>query len=213
MNGNMVVTPNIQQALSAYGVLANNVVEAHPQSFYDFQTYAFAGTKLSYSFFQNAIGQNSYTSGLTNMPGSGQFPNPQNFLWTGIEVIFFSGQTVSGAANTEGKGQLDDAYAVLTAQAYVSFVINTKEYFRECPLAAAPMTFNVGAGGIGTGYPAVVAGTGFSSGDMKRTSGQLIPSNTSFQGNIVFDSTTALPSGVNGRIGMKIHGIWYQLAQ
>ena len=209
---NLAVTPNIANALQQYGVLAGNVVEAHPQSFYDFQTYATAGTKLSYSFFQNQIGSGGYTAGTTNMPSNGQFPNPQNFLWTGIEVIFISGQTVSSAAATEGLSIADDLYKIANAKAYVNFIINTKEYFRECPLGACPAQYGLG-GGIGTGYPAVVASFAHTVGEMKRTSGQLIPSNTSFIGNIVFDATTATPSGIDGRIGMKIHGIWYQLAQ
>lgn len=210
-NGQMQITPNIQQALQSYGILNQGIVEAHPQSFYDYQAYPAAG-QLSFQFFQNSIGNNGYTAGRTNMPANGQFPNPQNFLWTGIEVIFFSGQSNSGAAALEGKSYLDDVSVVLTAKAYCNFIINTKEYFRECPLAAAPMAFNIN-GAVATGYPGVVAAVAWSGGDMIRTSGQLIPSNTQFVGNIAFDALVPTPSTVAGTIGMKIHGIWYQLSQ
>lgn len=207
------VPPQIAQALRAYGVLVENVVEAHAQSFYDYQAYPAAGQIVPFQFFQNRIGSGGYTAGNTNMPGNGQFPNPQNFLWTTTEVIFIPGATVLTTGAAKSKTRADDYVAVMTAPAYASVVINTKEYLREAPLAALPQSFGIMAN-IAIADPAADLGAeAYSVGDVKRTSGMLIPSNTQFSGSIAFDALVPTPSTVAGKIGMRLGGIWYQLAQ
>lgn len=211
-DGNLQVAPKLLQALSDYGVTAQNVVEAHPQVFFDYQAYPAAGA-LSFTFFQNAIGQGGYTQGTTNMPANGLFPNPQRFLWTATELVFIPGATVAVTGAAKTKTRLDDTIAVTTAPATAVIVINTKEYLREAPLAALPCTWGV-TGSMAIADTATDLGAiGDSRGELRRTSGQLIPSNTSVKGIVTFDAKVATPSTVAGTIGMRMYGIWYQLAQ
>jgi len=218
-NNNLAMTPELENALASFGVDTSDVVEAHPQKFWDIQAYPAAG-KLAFKFFQNTPGQNGTTQFTTNMPGQGQFPNPQNFLWTATEIVFLSGQAVTVEATDEaGKTQADDYNAVmLFGPGTYGFSINTKQYLFEGPLGALPAQFgqqgslalsqydqgaaNVHAAAIAQPY-----------GELVRTSGQLITSNMQISGSITFDALAPTASAIDGKIGVRLHGIWYQMAQ
>lgn len=211
------ITPELAEALQSYGVDANDVVEAHPQVFWDYQAYPAAG-QLNFKFFQNTPGQGGFTQATTNMPAPGQFPAPQNFLWTATEIMFVSGAAVTGIA-VNGETQADDYNAVmLKGLATYGFTINTKQYLFAGPLGSLPAQFGQQPALASSLYDQGAATISLSAtdtpyGDLVRTSGQLIRSNMQIAGSVTFDALTPTPSTQIGRLGVRLHGIWYQLAQ
>lgn len=209
--------PNLQQ-LEAYNVNVDGQPEVIYQPLYHFQAYAAAGfTNLR--FFNQAAGAPGVTFDDTNMETAGQLPVPMNMAVTSVEVVFFPGSVVgrevAGAAVLNQNW--NDVQAVMEA-GHLSVVIGSKEYLIDAPLGRFPQTFGIGGEASITGTPAAAAIQGV---DYARFVGpvyQIVPlrliSQQNFRVDVLFDNgAVALPSTVDGRIGVRLNGFRYRLAQ
>ena len=87
--------PNIQ-ALKKYNVNRVGNIEVIWQPTYEYQTYPTTG-QTQLTFFQNPVGAVAGGLSTTNVRSAGQFPRPQEFLITGIQVTFEVGAVVAQA--------------------------------------------------------------------------------------------------------------------
>lgn len=204
--------PYLSPALRAQTDSMLRTSERLVQPLYDYQTYASAG-QSSLTFFQIPIGQSSKTLSDTNMTNAGALPQGQFFLVTGVEIPFWSGAEVDATTN----GQLEDVNAFAKAGNY-TLTIGTKPYGQEAPLGVFPAQFGV----TGTESAATTASTTTIVRDQARVCGApysllaaplLLTSNVNFNVTLQWPTAVALPSGVNGRVGVRFRGLMYRLAQ
>ena len=204
--------------LAQYRVNLSNQVEGIKASLYDFQTYATAGT-TQMTFFQTPIGQSSKTKYDTNMEAAGSLPNPKNFLVTGIEVMFFPGSAVSiygaGAVN---KGILDQM--AIFKSGYLEMFIGSKTYLTEAPLGVFPPS--VGLSGFAARSDTTTAGATQAAQDgyavwagepYKMNPPILLEPTQNFNVTLNWPTAVATPSGVDGRIGVRLRGLLYRNSQ
>lgn len=210
--------PNLQQ-LEAYNVNVEGQPEVIWQPLYDFQTYPAAGF-TSLQFFAVPQGQGGKTFDDTNMELASALPVPINMAITSIEVIFFPGNAINAAgtaANLSGASNWNDAQAVHEA-GHLSCVIGSKEYVLDAPLGRFPQSFRLAGGaavasettaGVGQQIDyAVFAGAIYNIVPLRLISQQ------NFRVDLVFSNgAVALPSTVDGRIGVQLNGFRYRLAQ
>ena len=109
------------QALENYRINRAGEVEGIWNPLYDYQNYAAAG-QTSLSFFQIPIGQSSKTRKDTNMVSAGQLPKPQEFLVTGIEVMFWPGVVLSVLGAPAAQVFMDDVYD-FNKSGYLEFTV------------------------------------------------------------------------------------------
>lgn len=204
--------PYLNPALRAQTDQQLRASERIVQPLYDYQTYS-SGGQTSLTFFQVPVGQSSKTLADTNMTSAGALPAGQFFLITGIEAPFWSGAEVDAATN----GQLEDVNAVAKS-GYYQLTIGTKPYGNEAPIGVFPPQFGVTANEAA----ATTASATTIVRDQARISGSpymlhvaplLLTSNVNFNVTLGWPTAVALPSGVNGRIGIRLRGVLYRLAQ
>lgn len=218
--------PNMQQVQN-YAVNRKGEYEVYRQSLYDFQTYSSSGsTKMT--FFQNPIGQNSKTEADTNLEVAGSLPAPKHLLVQSIEVYFFPGVdpvTVNNAADTtvDKSSFTNDMYDVLKS-GWLDFFIGSKSYLTEAPLMRFPpkTCFDANFGfGLQIGQASAAALVGQISGDYATHKGRpyqlnpwiLIAPTQNFNVTLNWSSAVSTDSGVNGRIGVVLDGLFYRLSQ
>ena len=213
-----LIAPNLRQ-LEAYNVNVDGQPEVIYQPIYDFQTYAAAGF-TSQRFFQVPAGQGGKTFDDTNMESSGALPVPVNMAITSIEVVFFPAAAIGVVGVTTIVGNnWNDVQAVHEA-GHVSVVIGSKEYLLDAPLGRFPQTFRI-AGGAAQANASTAAAAQFTQIDYAVFAGkcyEIVPlrliSQQNFRVDVVFDNgVVALPSTVDGRIGVRLNGFRYRLAQ
>lgn len=204
-----------KNALKEYSVNLDNTVEELAWSFYDFETYALAG-QTSLSFFQNPVGQAGKSLLDTNMEAAGQIPRGQNFLVEAIAVEFASGADIETiAAAVAAIGYADDQVTFLE-NGILDFVVGSKSYKREAPLGVFPQQYRL------NGF-AATATTGAANGvlvEYAQNCGVLhsivpvrLTSNQNFVVTLTWPVAVALPSGINGRVGVRLIGRLYRNAQ
>jgi hypothetical protein len=183
------------------------------QALYDYQAYAAAGG-TSFTFFQQPAGQSSKTLADTNMTLAGQLPQGQAFLVTGMEVPFFSGASATPAIQV---GQLEDINAIYKA-GFLTLTIGTKPYTQDAPIGVFPQSF--GVSGLTAVATTVAATTEVR--EVSRIVGSpyslsagplLLTPSVNFNVQIGFATAVALPSGADGRFGVRLKGMLYRLAQ
>lgn len=198
--------PNIQ-ALKAYNVNRAGNVEVIWQPTYEYQTYPAAGTN-QLTFFQNTVGSVAGGLSTTNVRAAGQFPRPQEFLITGIQVVFEVGAAVNGAAASPTNVQ--DAFDVLNS-GNLELFIGAKSYLNDAPLGVFPQQFGLqieadqGGGAFGTNYARP-------NGRYYQITPVKIPANQNFNVTLnwpegVVTTTTA------ATIGVRMDGFLYRLSQ
>lgn len=210
--------PNLQQ-LEAYNVNVDGQPEVIWQPLFDFQTYPAAGfTNLR--FFNVGAGSGGKTFDDTNLESpAGSLPVPVNMAITSVEVVFFpgsvQGREVAGGAVLNQNW--NDVQAVGEA-GHISLVIGSKEYLLDGPLGRFPPTFRqAGVAGI-TGTPAAAAIQGVDYAVWAGPVYNIVPlrliSQQNFRVDVNFaNGVVALPSTVDGRIGVRLNGFRYRLAQ
>lgn len=217
-----IVVPQMAKFLS---VGANE--EAVDQPLYHIQSYAAAGTTLSYTFFNTAVG--SATNGFsdTNMDSASVLSAGKRFAVFGIAVAFFPGAatavTQGTTANIVPANAANDAKLVLDGIANLQLTILDKPYYQIAPLSYAPA-------GFGTFVPsASVANNQQTAANASFVAGYAnngvpfvgaarrlrvpipIPQQVRFSVTITLAATTAIST--NSRIGVFMDGVLIRAVQ
>lgn len=192
--------------------------EAIRSSLYDFQVYALAGQTLL-TFFQVPVGQSGKTKADTNMEAAGSLPSPKQFLVETIECYFLPGSVIDTVATTATNTakQADDVYEVMKS-GFLDLFIGSKSYLTEAPIGRFPPS-------TGMRVDAAVAGT-FAAPNMVKSQYAtmtgllyrvqpeiLLEPTQNFNVSLNWPTAVALPSGVNGRIGIVMRGLLYRNSQ
>jgi len=213
------IPPKISESRQ-FDVNRKGQVEAIWQPLYDFQTYAFAGTTSTYTFFAVPNGQSSKTFADTNMEMAAALPAPKSMLVTGIEVVFLppDNPQLNGTQTAlEAASQWNDAY-VMFKNGYLDFFIGSKSYLIDAPIGKFSNSFRLGgAAAIAAAGEAVdnTSQIGYAAfvGPLYEITPIKLVSNQNFNVTLNFPTTTALPGGADGRIGVILNGFLYRLSQ
>lgn len=203
-------------ALQNYSVNREGQFEVIWQPLYDYQTYDMAGA-TQFTFFQNPVGQGGTTLADTNMRAAGQLPRPQEFLITGIQVLFTPGNAVASAQNAAGTAQenWNDVSDVMLGDAWLELFIGSKAYCQDGPLAKFTQQFKLGGGGWTTGAGSV-ATTDFidysvHSGRSYAITPVKLTANQNF--NVTINFPTVIGTAADATIGVILDGFLYRLSQ
>ena len=196
---------------------------AFRQSFYDFQTYAYAGTTTLYTFFQQPVGQSGKTLEDTNMSIGGQLSLGNDFLIESIQVHFYPGvlnQPNEDTAAPFAAPQFINDVAALNKKGYLTVNVLNSVVLTEAPIGRLPPNTRLTGNAAMSGTIAGSTASSFNQasfatfgGETYDVEGLWIPSNTNFSVNLNFPTTAALPSSVDGRIGIVLQGILYRNIQ
>lgn len=189
---------------------------------YDYATYPHAGYTGQTLFFQIPIGQGGKTLEDTNLRSPGRMPTPVNMMITGIEMVFRSGfatSSVNQAALTAT--QLADINAVHGARMSFVLRVGDVDYLEEAPIGVFPQQFKVQGllsnAGMEQGTPPAGGWAQMSYANFGGPMYQITPirliSNQEFSVTINSPALVPLPSGTDGRWGVRLHGYRYRLAQ
>ena len=187
-------------------------------SLYDFQTYANAG-QIQLTFFAVQKGQGGKTLADTNMEAAGALPSPKQFLVETIELYFFSGvpiDTVATTATNTAK-QADDLYQFAKG-GYLDFFIGSKSYLTEAPLGRFPASTGLK---LETSLAGTFAAPNMAKSEYATTTGLiyrvqpeiLLEPTQNFNVTLNWPLAVALPSGVDGRVGVVMRGMLYRNSQ
>lgn len=204
-------------ALRRYDVNRPGSQEVIKQPLYDYQTYASAG-QTSLTFFQIPQGQNNKTLADTNMEQAGALPQPKQFLIKAIEIHFASGVTPGSFGAQAASNYINDVEAVAHS-GHVQLFIGSKPYLDEAPIGVFPTSWRLYAEASMSDSSTAGANQqgrvdyAKSVGPVYELPPLLIPSQQNFRVTLTWPTAVALPSGVNGRIGVRLLGDLYRLSQ
>lgn len=229
MNGFNGRTGLSQDDLARYRSYVPGVDDVIWAPLYDYQTYPLAGA-LTFNFFnqQKGTGVTSAFGGAgtrtildTNMQLSGQLGAGNQFLVMGIEVEFWPGPliglpTAAQPTAAETAQQADDVYSVLR-NGVLNFSVQNRPYVEDGPLMKFPTQSHLtgwsavsnGANATATVQHGYAAGAGMSYNIVP----VLLVQNQAFQCQVVFPALIPLPSGVDGRFGVRFNGKLIRNAQ
>jgi hypothetical protein len=194
-------------ALKAYNVNRVGNVEVIWQPTYEYQDYLVAGhTQLT--FFQNTVGALAGGLSTTNVRSAGQFPRPQEFLITGIQVTFEVGGAVGQAASAQ-QTNWQDVFDV-TNSGNLELFIGSKSYLNDAPIGVFPQQWGVGGDGsqgatVGLDYARPV-------GKYYQITPVKVPANQNFNVTLNWPEG-AVPVTTQGVIGVRLDGFLYRLSQ
>lgn len=211
--------PNMD-ALKRYNVNRAGQFEVIWQPQYDYQDYATAGA-TQFTFFQTTIGGGGTTLADTSMRAAGQFPRPQEFLVTGIQVLFVPGvePELAGLADDAQGDYLNDVFAVLFGDAWLDLFIGSKTYLQDGPLAKFTQQFKLmgdsalsDSSTAGASQKSVI-NYGTHCGKYYSITPVKVPANQNFNVTLNFPAAIPTPSGQDARIGVILDGFLYRLSQ
>ena len=205
-------------ALRGYNVNRAGQFEVIWQPHYDYQTYGSAGA-TQFTFFQTTVGAAGATLATTNIRAAGQFPRPQEFLVTGIQVLFTPGNAVALAAQGTAIAQenWNDVSDVMFGTAFLDLFIGSKSYLQDAPLAKFTQQFRLTGNSdqadsttLGASQKTFVdysvhAGRYYSITPIK------IPANQNF--NVTLNFPAVIAVNVDATIGIVLDGFLYRLSQ
>jgi len=209
--------------LERYSVNRAGQKEYVRQSFYDIQTYASAGQQ-QLLFFQVPKGQGSKTIADTNMEAAGSMPSPKQFIVESIEIRFFPGVLpVTLAAALAESNFSNDVYTVAKSGS-LKFFIGSKTYLEEAPIDRFPAKtrletdFSVS---LQRSQAAAADAEDQVSMDYAAMAGRpyrldpkvVLEPTQNFSVELNWPAAVALPSGVDGRIGVFLDGILVRNSQ
>lgn len=216
-------TPSVAQ-LERYNVQNLDNLEGIWNPLYHFQAYAAAG-QSSLTFFQTPQGQGGLTYDDTNMQSAGQMPAGQNFLCVGIEVVFYPGTAPAvngvpgGAGHLAALKSINDVWSVMKT-GRLRFYVGSKDYLIDGPIGVFPAQHGIEGVAAANGSTAAdTLNTLVNAAAIRGPAYQITPirltSNLNFAGYLEWGTSTvgALPSGVAGRIGMRLLGFQYRKSQ
>lgn len=210
--------PNLNDLLN-FDVNRRGEYEGIRQTFYDFTTYANAG-QTQLQFFQVPRGQSSKTAADTNMTSAGQLPQPQHFLVESIEILFYPGVLPGTEAATIVETEFSNDVYTLQKSGSLNFFIGSKTYLEEAPIGRFPPKTRMN-GYAAAHFTQAVAADQQMNVDYATWVGRpyyldppvLLVPNQNFSVSMNWPSVVALPSGVDGRIGVVLDGILYRQSQ
>jgi hypothetical protein len=209
----------------AIGAAASTVPGANPDEiwypFYDYLAYPTAGQQ-QLAFFVNPIGAGvtsapgaagTKTEADTNMTASGLLPKGNRFFWVGVEVKWWPGSAAArgpAAQNTVGFNWAD-TYAVMKS-GWLRIRIQNRDYVTDGPLEMFPATTRL-AGAAALADQTTIAAASLTQFDYATSAGrpyevvsQFIDNMQGFTCVMFWPAAVATPSGVNGRIGVRLLG-------
>ncbi len=208
--------PNIA-ALKKYNVNRVGNIEVIWQPTYEYQVYP-TGGQTQLTFFQNPVGAVAGGLSTTNVRSAGQFPRPQEFLVTGIQVTFEVGAAIAVDALARVQTNWQDAFDVANA-GNLELFIGSKSYLNDAPLGVFPQQYGLSGAGD-TSSATTTAATDIAKVlDYARPVGkyyQITP--VKIPANQNFNVTLNWPEGVvtvttAGVIGVRLDGFLYRLSQ
>jgi len=209
--------PNLA-TLQNYKVNRAGQVEVIWQPAYHYQTYPFAGA-TQMTFFQNPVGQGGLTRADTNMQAAGQFPAPQEFLVTGIQVIFLASKALAEVDIATAQTNWNDVNNVMMGSAFLQLFVGSKAYLDDGPLAKFPQQFRLTGGGWSTGNPTTDADT-LAFVDYAVTCGRYyaitpvkLMQNQNFNVTLNFPAVIPVLDDSTPRIGVILDGFLYRESQ
>jgi len=204
-------------ALKQYNVNRVGKYEVIWQPAYHYQAYDTLGhTQLT--FFQDTVGSIAGGLSTTNMRAAGQFPRPQEFLITGIQVTFEVGAAIAVDAIARVQTNWQDAFDVLNS-GNLDLFIGSKSYLTDGPLGVFPQQYGIGGAGD-TAAATTTAATDIAKVlDYARGVGryyEITP--VKLPANQNFNVTLNWPEGAvtvttDGVIGVRLNGFLYRLSQ
>jgi hypothetical protein len=204
-------------ALQGYAVNRDGQNEVIWQPTYDYQAYPAAGS-TQLTFFQTTVGTAGSTLADTNMRANGQFPAPQEFLCTGIQV-FFNPPGVIAQDRAAAVGEnWNDVNAVMNGQGWLELFIGSKPYLDDAPLSKFTQQFKLGGVAAVTTGDVTVDETTFIEyavhcGKYYAITPVKIPRNQNFNVTLNFPALIPLVGEADGRIGVILDGFLYRLSQ
>lgn len=196
---------NFKRAMDTSRVNIPGVVESIYEPRYDYTALPAIGS-AAISFFQTPIGQSGKTLADTNMELAGQIPKGQAFQITGVQVEFYSGADIDAAARNQ---YANDVMAVYKSGALI-LRIGSKEFIRQGNLMSFPPVSRLD-GTSATGLAAQTISYFSAAGREFAIEKLLLESNQNF--GVTLTDLPALPSGLAGRIGVKLNGYLFRNAQ
>jgi hypothetical protein len=204
--------------LDTFNVNRDGEPEVIYQPLYDIQAYPLAGFTGDLLFFQTPIGQAAKTLEDTNMRSAGRMPTPKNAALVAIEV-FFRPAGVPSATGAIVAANWNDVNAVHGSRMSLTLRIGDKTYLEESPLGVMPMQFRVD-GGAALSDTTTAAAARVTKIDYAAFCGplyQIVPlrliANQEFSVKITSPVLVPLPSGADGRIGVRLQALQYRLSQ
>lgn len=207
--------------LQEYNVNVEGVPDVIWQPIWDYQTYPLAGFTGETLFFQVPKGQAGKTLEDTNMGSQGRMPSPVNMLVTGVEVFFRSGRLpyfVAAAVPAATDSQINDIEALAHARMSLTLKIGDQVWLEEAPLGVFPQQFYLDGFAAAQSKQAVAADANQIAdyvahrGPMYQVMPYRLISNQEFVVTIRSPVAVPLPSGVDGRWGVRLHGYRFRLA-
>lgn len=178
---------------------------------YDYQTKAATATTTQRFFIEPIGGASNKTLSDTNMTLASQIPKGQAFEILGIEVDFFPGEAIIGAAVDNDFA--DDVWNFYKSGSLV-LTIGSKDYVYQAPLMKFPPSHRLGGfAAVATTVTATTENYVYASAEGREFAirGLVLESNQNF--SVTLGNTAALPSGVAGRVGVTLNGWLYRNAQ
>ena len=205
--------------LNRYNVNVDDTAQIVWQPLYDYQDYASGGAS-EFIFFQNPKGQSGKTLEDTNMTSAGQLASPQEMLVTSMEIFFKSGADVAqqdafGSVNP----QAEDLNAIL-GRGHIQIFIGNKPYLDEVGIEQFPCGVALMSEATITDQTTTAAdlfsvvNTASFRGRKYQFEPFRLPPNQNFQVTVNFpNGAVSMPSGEDARIGVRLNGWQYRLAQ
>ena len=204
-------------ALRKYNVNRAGQYEVIWQPLYEYQTYPTTGQTLL-TFFQNTVGSVAGGLSATNVRAAGQFPRPQEFLVTGIQVTFEVGAAIAVDAIARVQTNWQDAFDVANG-GNLDLFIGSKSYLTDSPIGVFPQVYGIGGAGD-TAAATTTAATDIAKVlDYARPLGKYyaitpikIPANQNF--NVTLNWPEGLVTVTTAAtIGVRLDGFLYRLSQ
>lgn len=211
------MTPPSVAALRKYGVNVPDSVVAISQPLYHYQAYVAAG-QTQLTFFQNPTGQNGLTFADTNVEAAGSMPSPKKMLVTGVQVAFFPGSNPGTYGAGAAANNWNDVNAVFKS-GWLDFFVGSASWLKDAPVGKFSNDFRLAGVGAASDTSTAAASqqtqidyATFAGKPYDITPIELT-SNQNFNVTLNWPAAVALPSTVDGRIGVILNGFQYRQSQ
>lgn len=200
---------SIDQARTDFQVLGGRRQDVG--AIYDTQTYAAAG-QTSLNFFRQSYSDAGKNKDQTNMKRGGQMPSNEAILVRGIALRFMPG--VDNLKLDGDSSYVKDIVAVMKS-GRVHIKTNGVDVVEDGPLALFPnetrlnLTFGIEDNRAAAAGQFAVGQHGDVVGRLYMPEPFLLDKNQAFDAAILWDTAVALPSGVAGRMIMRLIGDKY----